>query len=64
MVSSKKNRLVGRLGKYVIFDSGSWAFAKRADRRAINKARNSGPLDVEAIAVLVESACVDRKLER
>lgn len=63
-VSSKKKRLMGRLAKYVIFDSGSWAFAKRADRRAINKVRNSGPLDIEPIAALIESACVDLMLER
>ena len=63
-MSSKKKRLVGRLAKYVTFDSGSWAFAKRADRRAINKVRNSRPLGVEPIAALIESACVDLKLER
>lgn len=49
-MSSKKKRLAGRLSKYVTFDSGSWAFAKRADRRVISKVRNSGPLDVEPIA--------------
>lgn len=63
-MSSKKKRLVGRLAKRVICDSGSWAFAKRADSRVISKVRNSGPLDVEPIAALIESACVDPKLER
>lgn len=58
-MSSKKKRLMGRLAKYVICDSGSWAFAKRADRRVISKTRNSGPLDVEPIATLIETACVD-----
>ena len=59
-MSSKKKRFAGRLAKYVIFDSGSCAFAKRADRRAINKVRNRGPLDVEPIAALLnETACVD-----
>lgn len=59
-MSSKKKRLAGRLAKYEIFDSGSCAFAKRADRRANNKVRNSGPLDVEHIAALLnETACVD-----
>jgi hypothetical protein len=59
-VSSKKKRLAGRLAKYVILDSGSWAFAKRADRSATSKVRNSGPLDVEPIAtLLVETARVD-----
>ena len=62
-VSSKKKRLAGKLAKYVIFASGSWAFAKRADRRVISKVRNSRPLDVEPIAALIESACVSRKLE-
>jgi len=62
-VSSKKKRLTGRLGKYVIFDSGSCAFAKRADKRVISKARKSGPLDVEPIAALVETACVDLQAE-
>ena len=58
-MSSKKKRLAGRLAKCVIFDSGSCAFAKRADKRAISRARNSGPLDLELIAVLVKTACVD-----
>jgi hypothetical protein len=47
------------LAKYVICDSGSWAFAKRADIKVINKASNSGPLNVEPIAALIETACVD-----
>lgn len=57
-MSSKKKRLVGRLEKYEIFDSGSWAFAKRADRRVISKARNIGPLNAEPIAAPNETACV------
>ena len=52
-MSSKKKRLAGRLAKYVIFDSGSWAFAKRADIRMSSKARNNGPLDVEPIVALL-----------
>jgi hypothetical protein len=63
-VSSKKKRLTGKLAKYVTYESGSWAFAKRADKRTISKVRNGRPLDVEPIAALIESACVDRKLER
>lgn len=61
-MSSKKKRLVGRLAKNETLDSGSWAFARRMDRRAISKVRNSGPLDVEPISALIETACVE--LER
>lgn len=62
-MSSKKKRLAGRLAKYVICDSGSCAFAKRADKRAISKTKNSGPLDVEPISALVETACVDLEVD-
>ena len=54
-VSSKKKRLTGRLAKYVILDSGSCAFANRADKRVISKVKSSGPLNVEPIAALVET---------
>ena len=54
-VSSKKKRLTGRLAKYVILDSGSCAFANKADKSVISKAKSSGPLNVEPIAALVET---------
>lgn len=61
-MSSKKKRLAGRLAKNEVLDSGSWAFARRMDRRAISKVRNSGLFVVEPISASIETACVE--LER